>query len=309
MMAALVEAGVLRSGVLLGSLTTYKLGGPAKWFAQPADEVELMAVLEVARDIDVPIVTLGRGSNVVISDAGLDAVVIQLGSGFGTATINADGIVAAGAAMPLPRVARYAAEHDRGGLEFMVGIPGSVGGAVRMNAGCFGSETAQWLIDATIISTTTAERRVATPQDLEMQYRTTNLGTDEIVSSARFATIARPQAESLAEMRTITAWRRDHQPGGTFNAGSAFKNPPGDAAGRIIDSLGLKGFRVGGAAVSFKHANFFEADADATPQDVYALVHRVKEKVLSATGIELTPEIVFLGVFEPVSGSQPEERP
>ncbi len=297
MIEGLVAAGLLRPQVALGAFTTYKLGGPAAWFSQPADETELRAVVEAAGELGLPVVTIGRGSNVVISEHGLQAVVVQLGSGFATATIR-EGTVTAGAAMSLPRVARFAAEHDRGGLEFLVGIPGSVGGAIRMNAGCFGSETAEWLIDATIVSTTTAAQRVATPQDLDMRYRSTNIGDTDIVVAGTFRTVERPRDRALAHMREITAWRKEHQPGGTYNAGSAFKNPPGDAAGRIIDELGLKGMRIGGASVSLRHANFFEADADATPEDVYALVHAVRRRVHHETGIELEPEIVFLGSFE-----------
>lgn len=200
--------------------------------------------------------------------------------------------------MSLPRVARSVADHDLGGLEFFVGIPGSVGGAVRMNAGCFGSETAEWLLDATILSTTDAQVRTATPTDLAMTYRSSNVAESDIVTEARFRTEPRARSSAQATMREITAWRKEHQPGGTYNAGSAFKNPPGDAAGRIIDSLGLKGFRVGGASVSTRHANFFEAGPDATPEDVFDLVAGVRRIVLDRTGVTLTPEVIFLGDFD-----------
>lgn len=130
-----------------------------------------------------------------------------------------------------------------------------------------------------------------------MRYRSTNIGDTDIVVAGTFRTVARPRDRALAHMREITAWRKEHQPGGTYNAGSAFKNPPGDAAGRIIDELGLKGMRIGGASVSLRHANFFEADAGATAQDVYDLVAAVRVAVEEQTGIRLEPEIRFAGDF------------
>lgn len=293
----LVESGLLRRNVPLASMTTYRLGGEAAWFAEPADETELTAVLAAAREMGEQILVLGRGSNVVVADGGVAALVVHLVGTFAEVTVAAGGIVEAGGGAPLAKVARGSVDAGRGGLEFLVGIPGSVGGAVRMNAGCLGTETADVMIDARIIDSRSGDVTVRTPTDLAMSYRSTNVAPHEIVLSARFTTERQPTDAGLARIREVTRWRRDTQPGGTLNAGSVFKNPPGDAAGRIIDQLGLKGLRCGGAVVSSRHANFFEAEPGTTAQDIYDLVTRVRRRVAVATGIELDPEVKFLGDF------------
>nr|MCU0280867.1 UDP-N-acetylmuramate dehydrogenase [Acidimicrobiia bacterium] len=190
------------------------------------------------------------------------------------------------------------AAAGRGGLEFMVGIPGSVGGGVRMNAGGHGSDTAAWLVSARVIDVrrgAVAERPAAA---LGLSYRHSDLGDGELVVAATFQTLARPRREGEAIMREIVRWRRQNQPGGTLNAGSVFKNPPGDAAGRLIDQAGLKGLRVGGVAVSEKHANFFVAEAGASAQDLYDLVSEVRRRVRERAGVDLEPEVRFVGEFE-----------
>jgi UDP-N-acetylmuramate dehydrogenase len=279
-------------------MTTYRFGGPAAWFAEPGTQAAFFDVVAAARELHLPIVMLGRGSNVVISDQGLEAVVVRLAGSFLTVHVENDGTVIAGAATPLARVARASVEANRGGLEFLIGIPGSVGGAVRMNAGCLGSETADWLIDCTIADLHTQMVRTATPVDLAMGYRSSLVRDRDAVLSARFHTEAQPASAGKARIREVTQWRRQSQPGGTLNAGSVFKNPPDDAAGRVIDHLGLKGLSVGGVRVSPRHANFFEAGDGATAHDVYSLVHEVRRRVIAATGIDLEPEIKFLGRFE-----------
>ncbi|MGZ8785204.1 MAG: UDP-N-acetylmuramate dehydrogenase, partial [Acidimicrobiia bacterium] len=175
-----------------------------------------------------------------------------------------------------------------------------------MNAGCHGSETKDWLESAHVIDMRRGEMRDPKPDDLEMTYRHTNLQPDEIVTSATYITEHREGAEIEETMRAVVRWRRDHQPGGTFNAGSVFKNPPGDSAGRMIDILGLKGTRVGGAHVSTKHANFFIADEGVKAQDVYDLVWAVRRRVWLEAGVWLEPEIQFAGPFR---ASPDEEAP
>lgn len=175
-----------------------------------------------------------------------------------------------------------------------------------MNAGCHGSETRDRLESAHVIDMRRGEVSDRKPDDLEMTYRHTNLQADEIVTSATYLTEPRETAEIEATMRAVIRWRRDHQPGGTFNAGSVFKNPPDDSAGRIIDSLGLKGTRVRGAHVSTKHANFFIADEGVMAQDVYDLVWAVRRRVWLEVGIWLEPEIQFAGPF---LASPDEEAP
>lgn len=294
----MVSSGVVRRDHSFAGSTTYKFGGPAAWYANVASPAELEAVLEARlaeRDVP-PVFILGRGSNIVVSDAGYHGLVIHLTGEFNSLSLQ-DEAVTAGAAVALPQLARFCAAEGRGGLEFYVGIPGSVGGAVVMNAGGHGSDTAEWLIDATIIDTDTGITSVENSAALNLSYRHSRIRGNEIVLGARYHTVERSREEGERLMREITAWRRTHQPGGTFNAGSVFKNPPGDAAGRIIDEAGLKGLRCGAVAVSERHANFFVAEKDATAQDVYDLVGQVVSIVQDRTGIELRPEIRFVGEF------------
>ncbi len=294
----------MQRDVELAPLTTYKLGGVAAWFADVEDEDTLRAVLRSAGDVEL--LVLGRGSNLVVSDHGFPGLVIRLVGAFLQAALNEDGSLAAGAGMPLPRLARFAAEHDRGGLEFFVGIPGSVGGAVRMNAGGHGSDTATWLLDATILNRLTLHERSDEPADLDLAYRHSNLDDADLVVAARFRTVEQSRARGEEILRDVTRWRKQHQPGGTLNAGSVFKNPRGDAAGRIIDALGLKGYRRGGVAVSDVHANFFVSNQGARAQDVWDLVWAIRRRVGDETGVWLEPELRFVGRFEGDEG--PEVR-
>ncbi len=298
-LAQLVADGVLTERAPLAALTTYKFGGPARWLLEADSEDDLirLAAALAEEPAPVPVVVLGRGSNVVISDLGFRGVVVRPGPGLGGLEIGADGTCRTGGALPLPVLARRAAEADRGGLEFYVGIPGSVGGAVCMNAGCHGSDTAEWLVTARIADVRTGRVREAGPSDLGMSYRHSEVGGDEVVTAAVFRTVPRARADAEERMRAITAWRREHQPGGTLNAGSVFKNPPNDSAGRLIDSLGLKGFRVGAVSVSARHANFFVAGEGATAQDVHDLVAEVRRRVYEESGVLLEPEVRFVGRF------------
>jgi UDP-N-acetylmuramate dehydrogenase len=289
--------GVVQRDVHLGPLTTYKFGGAAAYYAEIESDRELLEVIEHLGAAPLPLLILGRGSNLVVSDAGFPGLVMHLSGEFLTIEVLEDGSIIAGGAAPLPRLARAATRAARTGLEFFVGIPGSVGGAVTMNAGCLGSETRDWLVDATIVNLITGVSRTSDGSDLDLAYRHSNLSRTDLVTRARFRTEAGTPEAGETRLREITAWRKRTQPGGTFNAGSVFKNPPGNAAGRVIDDLGLKGFRVGGVAVSEKHANFFVADDTASAQDVYDLVHGVQTRVLAATGTLLEPEVRFAGPF------------
>jgi UDP-N-acetylmuramate dehydrogenase len=288
---------LIRRDVALGPLTTYKFGGPAAFYAEVGSSGELAEVVAMVVAAPLPLLILGRGSNLVVSDAGFPGLVLHLAGDFIRTEVLDDGSIRAGGAVPLPRLARAATKAARAGLEFFVGIPGSVGGAVQMNAGCLGAETADRLVEATIVDLATGQWRTSHASGLELAYRHSNLTRTDLVTEALFRTEAGTRESGEEELRDITAWRKRTQPGGTFNAGSVFKNPQGDAAGRIIDDLGLKGFRTGGVAVSEKHANFFVADETATAQDVYDLVHEVKARVLEATGVSLTAEVRFAGPF------------
>lgn len=289
----LADLSRIRRDVPLAPLTTYKLGGPARWFAEPDSNAELSEVLAAASADGATILALGRGSNLVVADAGFDGLVVRLGQGLGRIEHHPDRITAGGA-VSLPLLARSAVAEGRLGLEWYVGIPGSVGGAVRQNAGCHGSETVDVLVSADVVTRDGVTRRRLV-DELDMSYRHSNVADDEIVVSADFSFTVGDPAAGEATMREVIRWRKEHQPGGTLNAGSVFKNPPGDAAGRIIDSAGLKGLAVGGASVSMRHANFFVADDGATASDVHRLVELVIELVAEETGIVLEPEIRFAG--------------
>ena len=296
--AALRNEPAVHRAVPIAPLTTYKLGGPAAFYLEAEDEATLRRVLRTL-PADMDVLMLGRGSNLLVADSGFPGLVVQLGAGFATAEIAEDGRTHAGGAAALGRLARLAAAHGRGGLEFFIGIPGSVGGAVRMNAGGHGRETKDCLVGARVLDIDSAEVEERSPDQLEMSYRSSNLTDRDIVLSATFSTVPRAQDEIEEELRAITRWRREHQPGGTFNAGSVFKNPPGDSAGRIIDAAGLKGYRRGPVGVSDVHANFFVASDGATSQAIWDLVWDVRRRVGDATGVWLVPEIRFAGTFEP----------
>ena len=297
----LAALGVVAEHVPLGPFTTYKMGGAARWFADVADEESLYRVLRAGVDDSVPVFVLGRGSNVVVSEHGFDGIVVRLGGRFVEWHVDEAGAVTAGAGVPLPLLARGTARLGRGGLEWFVGVPGSVGGAVCMNAGCFGSETADVLVSARIVHGISGEVADRTPQDLGMSYRHTTVGANDVVVSAIFATTPVDADVAQARIREITRWRRDNQPGGTLNAGSVFKNPHGDSAGRLIDATGLKGLAVGDVSVSQRHANFFVAGPAARPSDVWSLVALVQRRVMAITGVMLEPEVRFVGRFEEVA--------
>jgi len=295
--AELAEAGMVKRRVALAPLTTYRFGGPARYFVEAHDEEQLGQVAASLAREPMPVLVLGRGSNVAISPQGFPGLVVHPGQGLAGVAVRGDGRVVAGAAASQPAVARRSAAAGRGGLEYLVGIPGSVGGAVAMNSGCHGTATAEWLVSARVMDLRTGLVDDRAAGRLGLSYRHSDLADTEMVVAATFHTVARPQREAEAIMREITRWRREHQPGGTLNAGSVFKNPPGDAAGRLIDSVGLKGLRRGGVRVSARHANFFEADADSSAQDLYDLVAEVRRRVREATGVELEPEVRFVGPF------------
>jgi len=288
---SLLKEGRIQRDVPTHEWTTYKKGGPATYVFDAESADDIADLVPVA----IPVLVIGKGSNLVVADAGFDGLVVRLGGSFNLVSVDDDGTVTAGAAVGLPLVARTAAKAGLGGLEWMVGVPGTVGGAIRMNAGCFGHDTADCLVTARICNLSSGSWRNAGPTDLAMSYRHTNLVSADLVTQAVFATVPADPEEMEATMRSITRWRREHQPGGTYNAGSVFKNPPGDAAGRLIDELGLKGTTVGGASVSAKHANFFVADAEASAQDIYDLMVLVRRSVAEQTGIRLEPEIRFVG--------------
>jgi UDP-N-acetylmuramate dehydrogenase len=292
----LVRSGLARADAVLAEHTTYKLGGPAAYWVEVQSLADLSSVSEALTEDPLPVLIVGRGSNLVIADSGFGGVVLRLSGEL--ARIETTSPVRAGGGAGLPQLARAAVKAGRLGLEFMVGIPGTVGGAIRQNAGCFGREIVDVLVEAEMFDLGSGTISIRSPASLDLRYRHSAVSSTEVVVAASFTTSAGEPATGEASMLEITRWRRAYQPGGTLNAGSVFKNPPGDAAGRIIDAAGLKGLSVGGASVSDKHANFFVAKPGTKAVDVYRLVREVAARVREATGIVLVPEIQFAGNFE-----------
>lgn len=296
--------GRLRRDAPLAPLTTYRLGGPAAVLVEPAGAEDVTTVAEVLRSAgDVPLLVLGRGSNTVVSDRGWPGLVLHVGPGLSWIEASGDRDVVAGAGTTMPQLANWAARRGLTGLEFLVSIPGSVGGGVRMNAGAHGGEIADHLVAASILDTDALGVSEVRAADLGMSYRKSSLTSAQIVIDARFSLEVAPPAAIRERMESFRRHRAETQPGAALNAGSVFKNPAGDFAGRLVDAAGLKGFSVGGARVSDKHANFFVAQPGATAQDVFDLVHTVKAKVKAATGVELEPEVRFAGAFREGAGS------
>ena len=277
----------------IGALTTYRVGGTAALYTAPRDEAQLMAVAQRLTGLDVPVLVLGRGSNLLIADRGFDGLVVSLGAGFHTLSIEGSS-VRAGASLSLPVLARRTAAAGLHGLEWAVGVPGSVGGAIRMNAGGHGSETASTLVAYRWVDLTTAAVHEAPSDRLESAYRRTVLAPTDVVVAGVYELEPGDPDQGAALIGEIVRWRRANQPGGS-NAGSVFTNPPGDSAGRLIEACGLKGFRMGTAVVSPKHANFIQADEHGSADDVLALIEHVRATVARRTGVELRTEVQLVG--------------
>jgi len=286
----------LERDVPLGPLTTYRVGGRAALFLRATSRDDLRAARDVVAERDVPVLVVGKGSNLLVADAGFPGLAVQLGDAFDAIDVSDDGRVVAGGAVSLPVLARRTAASGLAGFEWAVGVPGSVGGAVRMNAGGHGSEMGEVLAGATVVDLAARNGRdgFVAVGDLDLSYRHSNVAETEVVVSAELRLTPGNRDASEREIAEIVRWRRKHQPGGQ-NAGSIFTNPPGDSAGRLIDAAGLKGFRVGSAHVSPKHANFFQADDGGSADDVRALIDEVRRRVLEATGVELVPELRMVG--------------
>jgi len=286
----------------LARFTTMRVGGPADLFAVAHNLFELRALVRFARAREIPLFILGRGSNLVISDAGIRGLVVQARAE--ASRVDGDRYHA-DAGVPMARAATETQRAGLSGLEYGLAIPGTVGGAIWANAGAHGSETADVLESATVLQSDGSEREVPTVE-LAFSYRHSRFkaateasrsaaGPAEIVMAATFRLRPADGAEIRARLDDIRHWRQAHQPLGIPSAGSVFRNPPGDSAGRLIDSLGLKGLRVGGASVSHKHANFIVNDQKGTAADIRLLAERVRDQVREALGIELVFEVEFVG--------------
>jgi UDP-N-acetylmuramate dehydrogenase len=283
----------------IGPMTSYGLGGPAAIFLDAATDADLHALAGARAETGLPIVMLGRGSNLLVSDRGFDGIAVRLGAGFRWTRVDGT-TIGAGAGVPLPTVAVLSGQHALAGIEFAVAIPASVGGAVRMNAGAHGHEIAEVLAAVDVFDLDSARAETIPAELVGFRYRSSDLGEDSIVTGARFALSPGEPAEIQQHLREAREWRRANQPLNLPNAGSVFKNPPGDAAGRLIERVCGKGTSVGGARISEVHANFIVATAEARADDVYTLIRRIQRRVKDETGIELEPEVRLVGPFEEV---------
>ena len=281
--------------VPVGPLTTYRVGGRAALFVRAESADDLRLVGRALAESALPAVVLGRGSNMLVADDGYAGLVVELGA-FAAQIEVAGTTVTAGAGVLLPVLARRTAAAGLTGLEWMVGIPGSVGGAVRMNAGGHGSDMASVLAGVHMVDLASGEDYEVAPARLGLRFRGSDLGDRHVVMAARFELAPGDRARSEAEIAEIVRWRRDHQPGGQ-NCGSVFINPiPFElSAGQVIDELGLRGLRVGTAQVSQKHANFIQADEDGRAADVRAVMEAVRAAVLERRGIALRSEVRLVG--------------
>jgi len=285
--------GRLLANQSLAELTWFRVGGPAQILFTPAHEDDLAYFLaRLPKEFSVYVV--GVGSNLIVRDGGLPGVVIRLAPrAFGETTVKGD-IVSAGAAALDKRVAETAAAANVGGLEFFFGIPGTVGGAMRMNAGANGSETKDVLIEATGIGRD-GKRYVFSNADMKFVYRNSGVDPSIVFTSARFRGAIASPAAIRARMNEVQTHRETAQPIREKTGGSTFKNPPGKSAWKLIDAAGCRGLRVGGAQVSEMHCNFLINTGNATGHDIETLGETVRERVKANSGIELHWEIKRIG--------------
>ncbi|MCT2540197.1 UDP-N-acetylmuramate dehydrogenase [Sedimentimonas flavescens] len=302
---AYTPRGTLTPNRSLADLTWLRVGGPADWFFQPADAEDLAAFL-AALPAEVPVFPMGVGSNLIVRDGGIRAVVIRLGRGFNAIEISGDTVTAGAAALDA-HVARKAAEAGLD-LTFLRTIPGSIGGAVRMNAGCYGSYVADCLVSAEVVLRT-GQRLTLTATDLRFAYRSSVLPEGAVLVSATFRAAQGAPDALAARMKDQLAKRDASQPTKERSAGSTFRNPSGASstgraddvhdlkAWKVIDIAGMRGARIGGAQMSEMHSNFMINAGGATAQDLESLGEEVRKKVLQTQGISLEWEIMRVGEY------------
>jgi UDP-N-acetylmuramate dehydrogenase len=277
----------------LARYTTWRIGGPARYFVQPADVEDVQKALQFAAAQDLPWLALGLGSNVLVRDAGFPGVVIRLGKGLDRLEMKgATAIVGAG--LPTPLLARRTAEAGFAGVERFLGIPGTVGGGVYMNAGCHGAEFAEVVTEVTVMDAAGKTRTLGRRQ-ISYKYRSSNLG-DVVVLEAKLGLAEEPPAKLKELQARLLRWRKAGTPFDQPCAGSTFKNPGGNkTAGMLIDEAGLKGYRVGAIQVSPMHANYIVNVGDGTASDVLKVIDHLRRTVAKKTGVELELEIKVVG--------------
>jgi len=272
--------------------TSLHIGGPADYFVRVRSEDDLIGAVRVAREAELPAFILGGGTNLLVADAGIRGVVFA--NTWSDVAVHGM-VLDAASGTPLASVAAVAARNGIVGLEWMATVPGTVGGAVHGNAGAFGSEVVDVLVDARLLDLN-GDTWVARVDELGFAYRTSALqGTPIVCVRARFRGAPGDRPTAVARIKEMANERIAKQPLAQPNTGSIFRNPPGDHAGRLIEAVGLKGARVGGAMVSEKHANFIVNTGTATAADVRALMARCQEEVRAKLGVELVPEVELAG--------------
>jgi UDP-N-acetylmuramate dehydrogenase len=290
--------------------TTMRVGGPADLFVEAHNLFELRGIVRYARTHDLPLFLVGRGSDLVVSDAGIGGLVVlvrAVGQRIEGQRLFAE------AGLPMAKVATLTREAGLSGLEFGLAIPGTVGGAVWANAGAHGSDVRGVLVEAQVVTGDGSEAALG-PDELGMAYRETRLkhappGRPEVVVAATFELLPADSSVIAERLDDIRRWRQGHQPIGQKSAGSVFRNPEGDAAGRIIDELGLKGTQVGGAMVSPRHANFIVNTGPARATEIWRLAELVRHRVREERGIELQYEVEFVGDWPEPLDEQPAADP
>ncbi len=288
--------GTLRRNEPLSRHTTWRVGGPARQFYTPADLDDLAEFLRQLPP-DEPVMWLGLGSNILVRDGGFKGTVIATHSALSVLKLEEDGTVRVEAGVPCAKVARFCAAHQRSGVEFLAGIPGTMGGALAMNAGAFGGETWAWVERVETIDAG-GVRRVRAPNEFRVGYREVIGHPGEWFVGAWLRVPAGDGEAGLLRIKALLERRNATQPTGSANCGSVFRNPEGDYAGRLIEQCGLKGYCIGAACVSEKHANFIINAGSARAADIESLIVFVQKKVLERTGIWLQPEAHIVGESE-----------
>jgi UDP-N-acetylmuramate dehydrogenase len=286
-------APLARREVPLGPMTTYRVGGSAALFVAIESDEELHRVSEALAGSEIDVLVIGKGSNVLVAEAGFAGLALTLGDRY--AGVDFAGThVRAGGMASLPVVARRTAAAGLTGFEWAVGVPGSIGGAVRMNAGGHGSDMAATLVGVRRFDLRNGEDTQVPADRLDLAFRHSNVASHQLVLEAELELTEGDRAASEAMVAEIVRWRRANQPGGA-NAGSVFVNPPGESAGRLVDAAGCKGLRRGSAYVSPKHANFIQADEGGSADDIFALMLEVQQRVFEHSGLRLRPETRLIG--------------
>jgi UDP-N-acetylmuramate dehydrogenase len=282
--------------VPLARFTTIGTGGPARAFARPRSLSELEQALSWAREHDVPVATIGLGSNLLVADDGFDGLVVKLEGELATVDVS-DGRLVVGGGTPNAVALHRARDAGLGGFEFACAIPGTAGGGVWMNAGAYGGEWSQILVHALVVD---AEgERAMTAEELGLTYRHSSLRHGQVVARVEFRLEPRPPDEIKAHVRELNAQRKAAQPTNRRTFGSVFKNPAHElSAGRMLEACGLKGHRFGGARISPRHANFIENAGDAKSSDAIALMAEARRRAHTEFGVELQHEVEFLGPID-----------